>query len=376
MLCKRGSNWKDTWVAFRRSVRHSHVRTIFSSAASLSLYVGIVIPRVKARLLNQILLALAVLLASVAPMMAEWRTAVAPLGDEDIAHPCQYELEIPSSKGPVTGIFVIFERGPQSHSFYNDPEVQSFAAGHGLAMMLPLHCAAAHGEDMDVDPEKGLGRALFAALNQLAAESHHPELHTAPVIVLGFSGAGALAARMPAFAPRRVAAAVVSHAGQVPPLGLNTISLSRESLAVPQLVIVGGRDRIVGTALSYDYFQRHWLAGAPWLFAEQNNSAHCCTIAAKPLILSWLNDVLKARSQNPGSIPLRATDGYYAFFRKIPTRVIDSGGAPLQQAADLSFERASKPREQQSIAGWLPSRQTAASWLTFAELSPELKSPQ
>lgn len=316
------------------------------------------------------------LLASSSQIKAQLRTTVTPHAGEDIAHPCEYEMEIPFPQQRIAGVFVIFERGPQSHTFYNDPEVRSFAASHSLAMMLPLHCAAAHADDMDVDPDKGLGRAFFAALDQLAAQSHHPELHTAPVIVLGFSGAGALAARMPAFAPRRVAAAVVSHAGQVPPLGLNTIHLSRVSLAVPQLIIVGGRDRIVGTTGIYDYFQRHWVVGAPWLFAEQNDAAHCCTIAAKPLILSWLNDVLTARSQKPDSASRRATEGYYAFFRKVPTGLTDSGGAPIQQAADLFFVRSDNPRPEQSAAGWLPSRETATLWQSFASLSPNPKPTQ
>ena len=320
---------------------------------------------------HSIILAFVTVLAYPIPITAELKTTVPPLAGEDISHPCEYQMDISSPGQPVNAVFVIFGRGPQSHVFYNDAEVRSFAAKHHLAMLLPLHCAAAHGEDMDVDREKGLGRALFIALDQLSTQSHHPELHTASVIVLGFSGAGALAARMPAFAPRRIAAAVVSHGGQSPPLGLNTIRLSHESLAIPQLVIVGGQDRIVGTALSYDYFRKHWLAGAPWLFATQNGAAHCCTVAAKPLILSWLHDVLTAHSQNVRASKWAAGGGYYAFFRKIPANLNDTGGEPVQQASDLFVGKVSTPRQGQSIAGWLPSRQTATLWQSFANLPPK-----
>jgi len=176
---------------------------------------------------------------------------------------------------------------------------------------------------------------------------------------------------MPAFAPKRVAAAVVSHRGQTPPFGLDTIHLSHEGLAIPQLIIVGGRDRIVGTELSYRYFRGHWLEGAPWLFATQNDAAHCCTLSAKSLILSWFNDVLKAGLKEPDDAFGRAADGSYAFFRKVPSVLIDSGGASVSQAADVTYRRANNPGEKQSAAGWLPSRETAALWQAFANLQSD-----
>ena len=310
----------------------------------------------------------ALLFCVLCPMLsAQWKTTVASLPNEDVVHPCEYEMEIAPGIPSVAGVFAVFERGPQSHTFYNDPDVRAFATKHRLAMLLALHCPARQGEDMDVDPEKGLGRALFAALDLLAVQSKHAELRSAPVVVIGFSGAGALAARIPAYAPGRTAAAIVSHAGQLRPLGLNTIHLSPASLAVPQLVIVGGQDRIVGTADSYDYFRRHWLSGAPWLFATQNKAAHCCTIDAKPLILSWLDDVIAARSAKRAL--LQSPGGSHAYFRQVPTRWVDGGALPVQ-AGDLTIRRTSVPRAGEWAAGWLPSKETAALWRSFAEREP------
>ena len=301
-----------------------------------------------------------------------FRTVVTPLEGDDIAKPCEYGMDIPSLVTSVQGVFVIFERGPQSHTFYNNPEVQSFAKDHQLAMLMPLHCAARQNEDMDVDPAKGLGRALFVALDQLAAETNHKELKVVPAVFLGFSAAGALAARMPGVAPQRTVAAVVSHAGQSPPLGLNTIEFSDESLAVPELIIVGGKDRIVGTESAYSYFQKYWLRGAPWLFATQNEAGHCCTLDAKELILNWLDDVLSVRLKSKGSTlqALRKTKGYYAFFQRVPTEFVDSGKRQiLQQATSPTFLPVTDTLQiGESVAGWLLSQKTGLQWQSFVNL--------
>jgi hypothetical protein len=212
-------------------------------------------------------------------------TIVTPLVDEDVGRPCEYDMVNPSSGKKIRAVFVVFERGPGSVRFYNDPDIRSFADKHELVMMMPRHCSSKVYEDMDIDPSNGLGRALFVALDQFSIQTDHPELKTAPVILLGFSGAGAFAARLVGFAPQRIAAAVLSHAGQNHSLGLNTIQLSDSSLTVPELVIVGGKDQTVGTELSYAYFSRYWRLGAPWLFATQNDAGHCCTSDAKDLIL-------------------------------------------------------------------------------------------
>ena len=74
--------------------------------------------------------------------------------------------------------------------FYADPEVLAFARRHDLALVMPRQCPAkdAPGDDMDMDPRHGVGRALFTALEQFATASGHPELSNTKLILLGFSG--------------------------------------------------------------------------------------------------------------------------------------------------------------------------------------------
>lgn len=134
--------------------------------------------------------------------------------------------------------------------------------------------------------------SLFAGLNQLADLAHHPELRSAKVVLLGFSGAGALVARFSAYAPTRVAAVIAANAGHFDPYGLDRVDLSPDAAKVPQLVIAGSQDRVSGGPRPYEYFRRHFDRGAPWTFIVQNGTPHCCTENVRPLVLAWLDAVV------------------------------------------------------------------------------------
>ncbi len=296
-----------------------------------------------------------------------FHTIVAPKSGEDFANPCEYELRILSDHKRIHGLLVVFERGPELQHFYEEPEIAAFAREHDLGLLMPMGCPAKDHGDIDVDPNRGLGRALLAAVDQLSGIADHPELKTAPLIVLGFSGAGALAGRLVGFAPDRIEAAILSHGGQAPPLNLDTISLSGAALKIPELILVGGKDEVVGTEVAYSYFSKYWRLGAPWLFATQNDAGHFCNEDATDLILAWLATIL----ENPG--PKEASGGvnrgYYAFFRKKQTGSFDHGHLPLTEAVDLKYARLSEVPPKDAVpGGWLPSKDIALSWERFAKL--------
>jgi hypothetical protein len=97
-----------------------------------------------------------------------FQTSVAPRPDEDLAVACRYEITLTDPSRTVKGVWVIFDRGRDMLRYYGDPDVQAFAQLHDWALLLPFHCAAKSYSDMNMDPAKGIGRALFAALTQLA----------------------------------------------------------------------------------------------------------------------------------------------------------------------------------------------------------------
>jgi hypothetical protein len=298
---------------------------------------------------------------------SSFRTAVTPKVGEDVANPCEYELRILSANKRIRALFVVFERGPELQHFYEQPEIAAFAREHDLAMLMPFNCAAKDHGDIDVDPSRGLGRALFTAVDQFSVQTNHPELRTAPLLLLGFSGAGALVGRLVGFAPHRIAAAILSHAGQVPPLGLDTINLSGAALGIPELILVGGKDEVVGTESGYSYFSKFWRLGAPWLFATQNDANHFCNLDATDLILAWLDSILENNQLKQVPAGIQRGRGYYAFFRKKLNGSLDSGNHPLAQAIDLVVQRPVEQLPQDEISsGWLPSKEVALQWKNFA----------
>jgi dienelactone hydrolase len=302
--------------------------------------------------------------------VTSFHTIVPPKPGEDVAAPCQYDLRILSENKRIHGLFVVFERGPELQHFYEEPEVADFARKHDLAMFMPMGCPSTKNNgDIDVDPDHGLGRSLLTAIDQLSVTTNHLELKTAPLLLMGFSGAGALVGRLVGFAPDRIEAAIVSHGGQVAPLGLDTISLSGAALKIPELILVGGKDEIVGTEIPYSYFSKYWGLGAPWLFATQNDANHFCNEDATDLILAWLNAVLDNSGSKQASATVNKNKGYYAFFRRETTGLFDNRHVPLMATVDLRYSRPSEISSKSAVpAGWLPSKDVALSWERFANL--------
>jgi hypothetical protein len=303
-----------------------------------------------------------------------FQTSVPPQAGEDVASDCTYELTLLDPSRTVRGVWVIFDRGRDMLRYYGDPDVEAFAQRHDFALLLAFHCRAKTSEDMDVDPSKGLGRALFSALGQFGERSHHPELASAKVVLLGFSGPGSLVARFPEFAPERVLATIPADAGQGDPLGLDTIHLSAKAARVPQLIVAGGSDAVSGTSRPYDYFRRHFDQGAPWTFIVQNKTPHCCIINAKALVLQWLDAVVRG--------PTRRT-GWYGFIRTAPSdsedcpnprpalvppschSTKDTWGGANWSVSGATVERRPNVPAGMMPAGWLPTRAFAQAWRSF-----------
>jgi dienelactone hydrolase len=261
--------------------------------------------------------------------------------------------------------------------YYRDADVRAFARRHDLALLFPFHCPSKSetGGDMNVVPSKGIGRALFAALTQLAQTSSHPELGSAKLILLGFSGTGSLVGRLAEFAPDRVLAVIPTNPGHFDPLGVDTISLSPKAVAIPHLILTGSSDAISGTQRPYEYFRRHFDQGAPWTFVVQNKAPHCCIMNAKAMLLEWLDAVVVQGVT-------RAT-GSYGFIRNRPSDAMDCpdqsdpvrpswcrspkdawGGGNWSVSAATVERRPNLPQGMMP-AGWLPTDTFAKLWVSF-----------
>jgi dienelactone hydrolase len=232
---------------------------------------------------------------------------------------------------------------------------------------------------MNVDPLRGIGRALLTALTQLAETSRHSELASAKLILLGFSGTGSLVGRLAEYAPDRVLAVVATAPGHFEPLGVDTIRLSRRAAAIPHLVLAGSADAVSGTSRPYEYFRRYFDEGGPWTFVVQNNAPHCCIMNAKALILEWLNAVVVQR--------LTHAMGSYGFIRTQPVDATDCpeqsspparpswcrspndawGGANWSVSTAAVATQSNSPKGMMP-AGWLPTSAFAERWMSFIML--------
>jgi len=225
---------------------------------------------------------------------------------------------------------------------------------------------------MDMDPSHGIGRALFTALDQFARQSSHSELSSAKLILLGFSGTGALFAHFVGYAPDRIVASIPADAGHYDPVGVDNVHLPSSALAVPELIMTGGADKVSGTQRPYDYFRLYRDRGAPWAFLVQNKTPHCCIINTKSLMLAWLGEIIKMR-QPSATKPLHTVDdsqGWVGFIRTCPSDIHDDWGAPTWDVCAASIQPVghAAPRDQ-IPAGWLPilsisNSQPSVGWRT------------
>jgi len=303
-----------------------------------------------------------------------FETTVAPLPNETFAGPCHYDLTLPVGRKTVRAVWVTFDRGQDIMKFYSDSDVVQFARRQRLALMMPHQCPAKDApggpHEMDMDPAHGVGPALFRALDQFAKQSSHSELSSAKLIVLGFSGTGAMFAHFVGYAPGRIVAAVLTDPGHYDPMGVDKVRLPPAGMGVPEFIIAGGADKVCGTQKPYNYFHRYRDQGAPWTFLVQNQTPHCCIINTKWLVLEWLKEVIELR-QPSAAAPLRPIDpngGGAGFLRTCATDIHDDWGNPTWNACDASVRNQGDKGPAGHIpAGWLPSRRFAKLWLAFVK---------
>jgi hypothetical protein len=318
----------------------------------------------------------------------QYRTTVAPEAGETLQDPCYYQLLLPVADHPARSVFVIFERGWQLGNLYYDPTIVDFAVDHEMGLLLAQHCRSKEREDMDVVPEHGIGRALLTALKQFASASDHPELAQSALLFLSFSGGGSLVARMAGFAADRTLAVVAVAPGQYEPLGMDTIDLPKEALDVPQLVIANGADDVNGTARPYLYFQKYRRKGAPLTFVIQNRTPHCCVDNVVPLMLSWLDAVVRERQASSGDSHLGAIHQQREWVGRL--EVEDSGvkddwktkswnvsSAEVEAASEKVLGEVNSeillantndpevPASGRLVPSWLPSKAFANVWRQF-----------
>ena len=296
----------------------------------------------------------------------EKQTIVNPLPLEEILEPCQYRMFLPETTRPIRAAWVIFDRGQDYLQWFRNRRIRAFASEQQLALVLAMHCRSKEREDMIVLPEKGAGRALFSALGQFADSEGRPELKSIGIIAMGWSGAGSLVARLAGYRPDRYVAGIAYAPGQYEPLGMDTIELSDQAVKAPQLIVANGGDNINGTERPYAYFKKYYERGAPWTFAVQNRTPHCCLQNAETLILEWLRAILLAGERG------RLGMGEHGYITAEFSSVVDEWKRPVFNAASSRTGSKGKSKRGELPAGWMPSSMFSREWLAFTSRSAPL----
>ncbi len=286
---------------------------------------------------------------------------VSPLRTESTAGPCRFELTIPRPEAATRAVWVIYDRGRETKDFYNDSDLFHFAESNRLALLWARHCPANNNQgEIDPNPARGLGRALFASLDQLATASKHGEFSSSKVIVFGFGLDGVLAARMPTFAPDRVLASIV----YAPAAEVHTVVLESAPAGIPQLIIANGADTAESIAGAREYFSKNFVNGAPWALAVQNGVPKYGGLEnIKPILFPWLQSIIETVPDITGPAVIR-NNQRSGFWLYVST---DENGSAVKDAKTEKVG-ADAPRGFLA-AGWVPTKKAAKEWQRFERKS-------
>jgi hypothetical protein len=186
--------------------------------------------------------------------------------------------------------------------------------------------------------------------------------------LLGFSGTGAYLGHFVAYAPDRVVTAILTNPGQAEPENVDNIALDEKGVAVPELIILCGRDTVGGTVKPYNFSKRYHPQGAPWVYVVQNNIPHCCINDTKSCILDWLQEVIRARHPNPRNplSPMNSNAEWYGSIRPCEAVFTDHWGLPPWNVCDAHVGRNEKALPSQEMpAGFFPTEFLAREWVSY-----------
>ena len=239
---------------------------------------------------------------------------------------------------------------------FDEPNFQAYrtrvlalAQQHGLAVVggrLPPDATALDRLDN-----------LQSTIAELAAESQHPELATAPFLFDGLSAGGCFAYTFTRRYPERVVGFWTQKGG---------CHDTRDGLAakqVPGVLVIGGADT-QGRCLNLTaLFENNRPAGALWALAVEPGAGHTRVLDSN-LQFHWMNAVLEAR------LPAATTPGAPVILRSISEESGWLGDRETAAVAQFGNYDPDKAR-----ASWLPSAQVAADWSAFVSPGRPLECP-
>lgn len=291
----------------------------------------------------------------------------------ELIFPVTYTIWIPEGVKTLRGVVVHQHgcgvgscRSGQTGAF--DLHWQALAQKHDCALISPVYEQPADANcQMWCDPRNGSSDAFEKGLTDLAKQTGHPELATAPWAIWGHSGGGHWTGGMVLLHPQRVAAAWLRSGVPLLPgeerQNVNAYEkIDPAVLGVPMMVNLGTKE---GFSDTQGRFAGNWpraktfsetLRGSDALVGVSVDpfTSHECG-NQRYLAIPWFDACLTQRLPKEPGQPLVAIDSANGYLAPLPSPGSDIG----EPVAAKKFAAAKK----ESI--WLPTQAIATNWQQY-----------
>ncbi len=262
-----------------------------------------------------------------------------------------YRLWLPPEVDRVRAVLVLMpgsndDGRPQAHNAV----WQAFAIKNKLALLGCRLTDKPHDRgfiEQYADVSKGSGQTVLDALTAFAAQTHHPELATAPLLLWGMSAGGEFNYEFAAWKPERVAAFIVNKGGIY-----YTALLSPAACHVPGLLFIGGKDMKLRTDVILGLFALNRRVGALWALPEEPGAGHWEGHSPE-ISRIFFEDVLALRLAPDGSL------------KAIPENTGFIGDPLTKEFLPIAQ---SKPADHPT--SWLPTLRVAQAWQALVNEKP------
>ena len=250
-----------------------------------------------------------------------------------------FRLWLPSGVRDIQGIVVLTPgSNGDGRDAVQDTVWRQFAVRHRLALVASQLTDMPHDQgfiEHYVEVSKGSGQAFLDGLSALAAQSKHPELANAPLLLWGMSAGGQFNYEFVAWKPERVLAFVVNKGGIY-----YTALAPPAARSVPGMLFVGGKDLEFRTNTIVGLFAVNRRAGALWALANEPSAAHIVG-RSRDVALVFFEDVLGLRGSADGTAPRAITEriGFIGDLKAHTFAPLGDGKVPGVPTAWLPTER-------------------------------------
>ena len=266
---------------------------------------------------------------------------------------------VPPETPRFRGVLLVFYgAGTESRGFVRgqinyvtELKAEQLALRERLLQLADDYSLVIVGFDMHDDASSAALRDVFASLDDVAAQTDHPEIAEAPLLIWGASFGGCLGYALVGRDVDRVIG-LITHKG-----GCHTEGLREQYKGVPVYFFIGENDTFQRRENIQNAFEENRASGAIWALAVHPGGDHRpadLTAEGLELTIEWMQTVLDLRLPNDAApdgttnlIPMAESSGWLGDLQSFEI-------APYDCYAGDAL-----------TASWLPTMATAQSWQHF-----------